>query len=40
MYKNILGGNLEEKENIFLAAKREFREETGYDIELLINISL
>ena len=31
---NFPSGNIEEKEDIFLAAKREVKEETGYDIEL------
>lgn len=37
---NIPGGNLEEKEDIFLAAKREFKEETGYDVDLQNIISI
>ena len=31
---NFPGGNIEEKEDIFKAAKREVKEETGYDIKL------
>ena len=37
---NIPGGNLKEKENIFLAAEREFKEETGFDVKLLKIISI
>lgn len=31
---NMPAGHLDEKENIFIGAKREFKEETGYEVEL------
>ena len=37
---NFPAGNLDENEKIFEAAKREAKEETGYDVELLSLLSI